>query len=94
MSETDHSEALSWCTLENHLLHMFAAMHLHEIDRARVRELAGRMKEGGAAPKSVHNIVRVLSAIFEQAIEDQIVIHNPARKPSRLVRTVRRSILP
>jgi integrase len=34
----------------------------------------------------LHNIIRTLSVIFSQAIEDGLASHNPATKPSKLVR--------
>ena len=40
----------------------------------------------GLEPKTLHNIIRTLSVIFAQANEDGLVSHNPATKPSKLVR--------
>src|SRR5687768_12449755 len=59
---------------------------LNDIKRTNVRDLAVALHRAKAAPKTVHNVVRMLSAIFEQGNEDKIVTYNPARKPSKLVR--------
>lgn len=75
--------------LEKHLIPTFGLLRLRLINRGLVRELASRMDAAKAAPKTIHNVVRVLSAIFEQGNEDELVTHNPARNPSKLVKVAR-----
>lgn len=75
--------------LEKHLIPTFGLLRLNVINRGLVRELAYRMDATKAAPKTIHNVVRVLSAIFEQGNEDELVTHNPARNPSKLVKVTR-----
>ena len=61
-------------------------LQLDDIKRGHVRLLTSNMKQEGASPKTIHNVVRALSAIFTQANEDEIVGHNPARNPSKLIK--------
>ena len=72
--------------LRKHLVPALGGLSLQNIQRNEVRQLAAAMHTAGAAPKTIHNAVRVVSAIFEQGIEDQLVSHNPAQKPSKLVK--------
>ncbi|WP_447985040.1 tyrosine-type recombinase/integrase [Nitrospira sp. Nam74] len=83
--------------LRVYLLPAFGEMRLSEIDRGKVREFANRLtlKQirrkgiGPLAPKTIHNVIRTLSAIFTLANEENVVPHNPARNPSKLIRIVR-----
>ena len=72
--------------LNKHLFPVFGHLPLSAIDRAQVRQMASRLHVMELEPKTIHNILRTLSAIFSQANEDAIVSHNPATKPSKLVR--------
>ena len=72
--------------LNTHLRPALGHLLLSAIDRARVREMVLNPGVAGLAPKTLHNILRTLSAIFSQAIEDGLVAHNPALKPSKLVK--------
>jgi integrase len=59
---------------------------MDEVSREKVRELACRLRAAGAAPKTIHNVIRVLSAIFTLAYEEKPLPFNPARNPSKLVK--------
>lgn len=61
-----------------HLLPRFGALRIAQIDRAAVRALAMALLDAGKTAKTIHNVVRTLSGIFTQAIEDGIVTGNPA----------------
>lgn len=63
---------------------------LRSIDRAKVRELAIACHQEGLKPKTIHNIVRAIFCLFSQAIEDGIVQHNPALKPSMMVQLLKK----
>jgi integrase len=82
-----HSTLLRYAgILSRHLVPRFGVQAIMTIDRAQVRELVQQLTADGVAAKTTHNVVRVLSAIFTQAIEDGLVAQNPARIPSKLVR--------
>jgi len=72
--------------LRKHLLPACGHLRLDQIKRGQVRQLVTTMTQGGVSPKTIHNATGVLSAIFTQANEDELVGHNPARNPSRLIK--------
>ncbi len=79
--------------VRKHLIPHLGGLRLNEIKRGHVRQLVTNMikggptpKEKGASPKTVHNALRALSALYSQAIEDELVEHNPGLKPSKLIR--------
>jgi integrase len=72
--------------LEKHLIPAFGDLRMDEISREKVRELACSLKAAQAAPKTIHNVIRVLSAIFTLAYENKPLPFNPARNPSKLVK--------
>ncbi|WP_447985044.1 tyrosine-type recombinase/integrase [Nitrospira sp. Nam74] len=71
--------------LAQHLLPAFGQLPLASIDRTKVRALANHAHSLGLKPKTIHNIVRALSSVFSQAIEEGLVLQNPAHKPSALI---------
>lgn len=76
--------------LKTHLLPAFGRLPLCDITLAKVRELAISCHREGLKPKTIHNIVRALSCLFSQAIEDEVVGHNPAGRPSGMVQLAKR----
>jgi len=72
-----------------HLLPRFQDQRITAIDRAAVRALAAALLDAGKTSKTIHNVVRALSGIFTQAIEDGIVNGNPAGRPGLLVKKTR-----
>lgn len=86
-----HSTMLRYeSILRTHLIPAFDGLRLHMIDRAHLRRLVATMADAGAAAKTVHNVVRVLSAIFTLAMEDELVSHQPAGHPSKLMKIRKR----
>lgn len=71
--------------VHKHLLPSLGEIRLHDLGRGQIRQLTVTL-QNAAAPKTIHNVVRVVSAIFAQANEDGLVAHNPASVPSKLVR--------
>lgn len=71
--------------LRNHLLPAFGAMQLSDIDEAAVRRWRKeRLNTGACAarpfgPVTVAKAYRLLHAIFETAVDDQLVRRNPCR---------------
>ena len=85
--------------LETHLKPAFGHKHLIEIDRKAVRAFAlekrdtliTRTTKQSQAPRktsarTVQHILCCLSSIFNQAIEDGLVQHNPALKPGKILK--------
>lgn len=72
--------------LKIHLTQAFGDLRLNEIDRQKVRDLAATLRANGAAPKTIHNVIRVLSAVFTLAYENKPLPFNPARNPAKLVK--------
>ena len=58
-----------------------------ENGRVRPRKREDGSEEKGLSARSVSLIVRALSAIFNQAIEDGIIAANPALRPGRFIKT-------
>ena len=78
------------CIVQGHLKPSFGELHLSEIDRKRVKEFAMEKRKAGVAPRSVIHILCGLSAIFNSAIEDNLVQHNPAVKPGKFFKGVKK----
>lgn len=72
--------------LDKHLIPAFGDLRMDEVSREKVRELACRLRATGTAPKTIHNVIRALSAIFTLAYEEKPLPFNPARNPSKLVK--------
>ena len=77
--------------LDAHLLPAFQKDALVEINRIKVRKLVADLNEQGLKPKTIKNVLGGLSALFAQAIEDEIVEHNPASQPSKLIKVPKRA---
>jgi len=72
--------------LREHLLPTFGEHRLADITRERVRQFVHSMVAANLTPKTIHNVLAALSSLFAQANEDGLVPHNPALKPSKLIR--------
>jgi integrase len=73
--------------LRIHLTPALGPLPLAEVSRAMVRELVASLSEGRRKPKTIKNVIGCLSALYNDAIEDGHVQHNPALKVSRLIKT-------
>ncbi len=76
--------------LREHLLPTFGEYRLADITRERVRQFVHSMVAANLTPKTIHNVLAALSSLFAQANEDGLAPHNPALKPSKLVRRPRK----
>jgi|GEM_PF-2706967 len=76
--------------LRKHLKPAFKDQGLDAIKRCSVRQLVNIMAAQGATAKTIHNALAVVSAIYTQANEDELVEHNPAKNPSRLMKKTKR----
>jgi len=77
--------------LDTHLKPVWGMIPLADIDRAKVRELVAALNDKGLKPKSIKNVLLCISSLYSDAIEDGHVQHNPALRPSKLIKTAKRS---
>lgn len=68
--------------LSEHLLPRFELQAVGTFRKPAVRALIAELTEAGAAPGTVRNIVWLLSAVLETAVEDGALGVNPCRKVS------------
>jgi len=73
-----------------HLKPAFGELALHDIDRKRVKAFALERRAAGVGARTVIHVLCALSAIFNAAIEDGVIQHNPAVKPGRFLKGVKR----
>ena len=76
--------------LDEHVLPAFGPLPLSAVDRTKVRELVGHLNTKGLKPKTIKNVVLGVSAMYTEAIEDGLVNHNPALRPSKLIQVPKR----
>jgi len=72
--------------LHNHLLPVFGSMRLSEINRTAVKDLALKKRKTGSSVDTVRLILACLSSIFSSAIEESLVVVNPALKPGKFMK--------
>jgi integrase len=65
---------------ELHIKTHFGSKRLDEIKRRHVKEFVGVLKEKDLSPARVQTVLAVLSGIFENAVEDEIVDQNPCQR--------------
>jgi integrase len=65
--------------LRLHINPVLGPHKLADIRRSTVQRLVARMVDAGAAPKTVSNILIVVSAVFRHAIEDGRLLRNPTQ---------------
>jgi len=72
--------------LENHILPVFGSRPLAEIARDEIKALCYRKIQEGLSASTVSYLARTLSAIFNHAVEDGVVVANPASRPGRYIK--------
>ncbi len=65
--------------LNKHILPVFGAMRINEIQPADVREWVSDLKAAGASPTVIRQCHTILSAVFTTAFNDQITRLHPCR---------------
>ena len=75
--------------LENHLYPSVGHVPLGLVARRDVKRLLLELRGKGLRPKTVAGIVRTLSTILSEAVEDEKLPANPALRPGRLQRQLR-----
>jgi integrase len=66
--------------LRSRVLPEFGAMQLKRITTAHVRRWLATMTEDGLASSTVHTYRRILYQVLDQAVDDGLIVSNPARK--------------
>jgi hypothetical protein len=72
--------------IENHLIPLMGTLAIDRITRADVRELIAKVCDKGLKLTTVRGIVRTLSTLLSQAVEDGLLSANPALRPGRYLR--------
>jgi integrase len=82
--------------LDHDILPAFRGLDLQAITRDKVKVLATACLQRGLSPKTVQNIIRALSSLFSHAVEDNLLMVNPALRPGKFLPKIskRRSIDP
>ncbi len=63
-----------------HLLPHFGAARVRELDRGRIKLFLAEKRNAGLEKRTVQNLQSVLRTILNHAIEDQLIVANPAAK--------------
>ena len=82
--------------LERSIFPSLKGLTVQEVTRERVKALASQCLGKGQSPKTVQNTVRCLSSLLSHAMEDGLILSNPAAKPGKFLPKIskRRAINP
>lgn len=69
--------------LENHILPLLGTRPVADVKRSDVKALIGALREKKLRPTTIGGIVRTLSTILSEAVEDERLPANPALRPGR-----------
>lgn len=75
--------------IENHIVPILGDYDISKVTRAEVRKLLSALKLKGLQPKTVTGVIRTLSTLLSEAVEDGKLPANPALRPGRLQRRMR-----
>ncbi len=67
------------------ILPALGGFDLKDITREKVKTLAFEGLKKGQSPKTVQNVIRCLSSLFSHAVEDGLLIVNPALRPGKFL---------
>ncbi len=77
----------TWKSADGHVrLHIkprIGDVGLQVLTRNRVRALWRELRDTGLSPKSVHNVSVTLNSALNAAVEDQLIVSNPAARTSK-----------
>jgi integrase/recombinase XerD len=71
-------------TILKHLLSVFGAKRVGDIDVATIEKFVARMVEKGATPRTVNSRLQLLQMILKGAVARDIITSNPADRVERL----------
>lgn len=66
--------------VHRHLLPEFGGVRIDAINPSDLKRYRAKLERAGKAPGTIKNIFRVLSPIFEMAIDDEHIARNPVRR--------------
>jgi integrase len=75
--------------LENHIYPTLGTHPINQVARAQVKLLLTTLTLKGLKPKTVTGVLRTLSTVLSEAVEDGHLPANPALRPGRLRRQLR-----
>jgi integrase len=85
ISRCKYSTIVSYkSNLKNHILPVFGEKKLDTITRPEVKEFVFR-KAKETSPKTVRNLINLMSDIFTHALEDDIIKVNPASRMGKML---------
>lgn len=70
-------------TLRLHVYPVIGSRQLGALRRSDIQELVAGMVRGGYMPKTIENLVRLVRAILNAAVDDGLIVNSPHRKISR-----------
>jgi len=70
--------------LKNHLYPAFGSKRMGKVNRKALREFATEKRNTGLSRSTIRNIIGVMRAIYNQAIDDEDLIFNPAGNIGKL----------
>jgi len=72
--------------LDAQILKAFGPVRVRKLTKQAVKQFLVKLRNGGMKPKSVAGILAVLRAMLAAAVEDGLVLINPAEKAARRLR--------
>jgi integrase len=76
-------------TLDNHILPVFGSRKVRQLQKGRIKMFLAEKLTGGLARNSVRIIHATLRAMLNAAVDDQVILANPADKLGRQLRLVK-----
>ncbi len=86
-----YSTQKSYENILNHHLGRFVDCPIDRITRPELKELVYEKLKAGLAPNTVRNIKAMVSAVLSHALEDELLVANPASRLGRLIKTKERN---
>lgn len=74
--------------LENHIYPAIGRLPIGAVTRLHVRDLVSRTQAKKLRPKTIQGILRTLSTVLSEAVEDERLPANPALRPGRMRRAM------
>jgi integrase len=77
--------------LDSHITPVFGTMRLTDITRGKVKDFLLSKINEGKAHSTVKHMKSVISGVMEKALDDEVIVHNPARNLGRIIKTADKS---
>jgi integrase len=72
--------------LKNHILPVFGKLPVTQINRLMVKKFLNERSNKGFAPSTITHMKNALGGIFNLAIDDEVIVGNPAHKLGKVIR--------